>query len=153
MYARTTRRLRARVAVCAAATALFFLTAQSAVLAAPDAPAFEASLRTATPIKHVIIIVGENRSFDHLFATYVPRHRDEEIRNLLSEQIITATGAPGRNFAKAHQFQITSAPNGGKFFSSADLKDKALYGTLPPPDVGGVGTVIPLRRHSEHPRR
>ena len=24
---------------------------------------------TATPIKHVIVIVGENRSFDHLFAT------------------------------------------------------------------------------------
>ena len=30
-------------------------------------------IRTATPIKHVIIIVGENRSFDHLFATYVPK--------------------------------------------------------------------------------
>jgi phospholipase C len=26
---------------------------------------------TATPIKHVIVIVGENRTFDHLFATYV----------------------------------------------------------------------------------
>jgi phospholipase C len=24
------------------------------------------ALKTATPIKHVIIIVGENRSFDHL---------------------------------------------------------------------------------------
>ena len=30
-------------------------------------------IKTATPIKHVIIIVGENRSFDHLFATYVPK--------------------------------------------------------------------------------
>ena len=27
---------------------------------------------TVSPIKHVIVIVGENRSFDHLFATYVP---------------------------------------------------------------------------------
>ena len=28
---------------------------------------------TTTPIEHVVIIIGENRSFDHLFATYVPR--------------------------------------------------------------------------------
>jgi len=26
---------------------------------------------TATPIKHVIVLIGENRTFDHLFATYV----------------------------------------------------------------------------------
>ena len=28
---------------------------------------------TRTPIKHVIYIIGENRTFDHAFATYVPR--------------------------------------------------------------------------------
>ena len=27
--------------------------------------------KTTTPIKHVIVIIGENRSFDHVFATYV----------------------------------------------------------------------------------
>jgi hypothetical protein len=32
--------------------------------------------------------------------------------NLLSEDIINAAGTPGPNFAKAHQFQIVSAPNG-----------------------------------------
>ena len=26
-----------------------------------------------TPIEHVIVIVGENRTFDNLFATYQPR--------------------------------------------------------------------------------
>ena len=26
-----------------------------------------------TPIKHVIVIIGENRSFDHVFATYEPK--------------------------------------------------------------------------------
>ena len=36
-------------------------------------------IRTASPIKHVIIIVGENRSFDHLFATYVPKSDDERV--------------------------------------------------------------------------
>ena len=30
-------------------------------------------LYQATPIKHVIVIIGENRSFDHVFATYVPK--------------------------------------------------------------------------------
>ncbi|HEY6387486.1 MAG TPA: alkaline phosphatase family protein [Candidatus Acidoferrum sp.] len=96
------------------------------------------SIKTASPIKHVIIIVGENRSFDYLFATYVPKEKREHVWNLLSEGIINADGTPGPNFAKAHQFQIVSAPNGGKFFSSADMANKQLYATLPPPDVNGV---------------
>src|ERR1700748_1120978 len=29
---------------------------------------------TNTPIQHVIVIIGENRTFDHIFATYQPRH-------------------------------------------------------------------------------
>ncbi|HEV7490626.1 MAG TPA: alkaline phosphatase family protein, partial [Rhodanobacteraceae bacterium] len=98
---------------------------------------------TATPIKHVIIIVGENRSFDHIFATYVPRHRSERVLNLLSEGIINADGSPGPNFAKARQYEIASAPNGGQFFSSAGMAQKQLYPTLPAPDVGGVGPVSP----------
>src|SRR5260370_14873818 len=49
---------------------------------------------TATPIKHVIVIVGENRSFDHLFATYLPRP-GETVNNLLSEGIINADGTAG----------------------------------------------------------
>ena len=73
------------------------------------------SIRTASPIKHVIIIVGENRSFDHLFATYVPKSRGERVFNLLSEGIVKADGTPGENFDRAHQFQITSPPNGGKY--------------------------------------
>ena len=57
---------------------------------------------TATPIKHVIVIIGENRSFDHVFATYVPK-RGEQVWNLLSEGIVKADGTPGPNFAKAEQ--------------------------------------------------
>jgi phospholipase C len=98
---------------------------------------------TATPIKHVIIIVGENRSFDHLFATYEPKNRNERVLNLLSERIVNEDGTPGPNFAKAHQFQIVAPPNGGKFFNSADMAQKQLYTTLPPPDLGGVGAVSP----------
>jgi phospholipase C len=40
---------------------------------------------TTTPIKHVIVIIGENRTFDHLFATYVPKHKSEKVLNLLSQ--------------------------------------------------------------------
>ncbi|HEY2527599.1 MAG TPA: alkaline phosphatase family protein [Xanthobacteraceae bacterium] len=95
-------------------------------------------IATETPIKHVIIIVGENRSFDHLFATYVPVNKDEKVSNLLSKGIINADGSPGPNFAVAHQFRISSPPNAGKYFISADSGQKTLYATLPPPDVNGV---------------
>ena len=132
-----------KITACGSATlwAAFSLTAS--MPAAADADRSVDAIRTATPIKHVIIIVGENRSFDHLFATYVPARRDERVRNLLSERIINADGTPGPKFARAHQYEITSAPNGGKYFSSAGLASKTLYGTLPAPDLGGVGAVSP----------
>jgi len=50
---------------------------------------------TETPIEHVIIIIGENRSFDHLFATYTPPS-GQSIWNLLSKGIITAEGDQAR---------------------------------------------------------
>src|SRR5271154_2975577 len=61
---------------------------------------------TTTPIKHVIVIIGENRSFDHVFATYVPK-RGQSVWNLLSEGIINADGTPGSNFSKAVQSAAT----------------------------------------------
>src|SRR5262249_52294137 len=99
---------------------------------------------TASPIKHVIIIVGENRSFDHVFATYQPKRKNEHVLNLLSQKIVNADGSPGPNFAKAQQYEIVAPPNDGKFFVSADLSEKALYPLLPPPDIGGVPKVSPL---------
>src|SRR5262250_939070 len=56
-----------------------------------------ASRSTTTPIKHVVVIIGENHTFDNVFATYKPpagRH----VKNLLSEGIVTAQGTPGPNF-------------------------------------------------------
>ena len=54
---------------------------------------------TKTPIKHVIVIYGENRSFDHLFATYVSPSGDK-VLNLLSEGIINADGSPGQTSSR-----------------------------------------------------
>jgi phospholipase C len=141
MFPHGMKTCRKKFAACATAAAVSSMSLAAAVQAA-DLDASADAIRTATPIKHVIIIVGENRSFDHVFATYVPRNNGR-VRNLLSERIINADGTPGPKFAKAHQYAITSAPSGGRFFSGADLKDKTLYDTLPAPDVGGVGAVSP----------
>ena len=127
-----------RTATCLALLASSaFICIASSHAADPDKSVDE--IPTASPIKHVIIIVGENRSFDHLFATYVPNHGEEPVRNLLAEGIIKADGSPGPHFAHAHQFQITAPPSGsGNFFMSAGPSSKFLYGFLPAPDVNGV---------------
>jgi len=57
---------------------------------------------TITPIKHVIVIIGENHTFDNVFGTYQPP-AGQTVRNLLSEGIVTASGAPGANVATAEQ--------------------------------------------------
>src|SRR5277367_5706722 len=73
---------------------------------APMANAQTPDEKTTSPIKHVIVIIGENRSFDHVFATYVPRE-GESVDNLLSKGIIKLdskkNAIPGPHFEKAHQ--------------------------------------------------
>jgi phospholipase C len=88
---------------------------------------------TRTPIKHLIVLIGENRTFDHVFATYVPKSEDS-VSNLLSKGIITAEGKPGKHFSKAAQFQAV-APFKTKFFISLDNAEKAPYQTLPQPTL------------------
>jgi phospholipase C len=73
-------------------------------------------LSTATPIKHVIVVIGENRTFDHIYGTYVPKSHDS-ILNLLSEGIVTATDLPGPNFAAAKQFTTSGQTS---YFIGAD---------------------------------
>lgn len=58
--------------------------------------------RTATPIKHVIIVVGENHTFDNLFGTYKPR-AGQYVDNLLSKRIVNADGSPGPEFWRGQQ--------------------------------------------------
>ena len=90
---------------------------------------------TTSPIKHVIIIVGENRTFDHIFATYKPKN-GQLVDNLLSKGIVNADGTPGPNFALSLQF---SAEDTDKFQESP--QSKSLFGTLPPPLTGGPSDV------------
>ncbi len=94
--------------------------------------------KTETPIKHLIVIIGENRTFDHVFATYVPRSKDS-VSNLLSKGIIKADGSPGKNFAKAAQFE-TVRPFKTKYFVSLDSDDKKPYVILPQPTLNFAPT-------------
>src|SRR5580700_8547788 len=89
---------------------------------------------TTTPIKHVIVIIGENRSFDHVFATYQPR-RGQTVWNLLSEGIINADGTPGPNFSQAAQ--RASADQAPDTFLLSPPKTSFPNQVLPAPLVGG----------------
>jgi phospholipase C len=92
---------------------------------------------TATPIKHVIVIVGENRSFDHVFATYVPK-KGETVWNLLSEGIVKRDGTPGPNFSKGEQAAAKDqVPDG---FLLSPPKDDFHGNVMPAPLVGGPTT-------------
>ena len=99
--------------------------------------------RTETPIQHVIVLIGENRTFDHLFATYVSPSGDS-VRNLLSEGIINANGTPGPRFSKSRQFQATP-PYRAQYFISLNDFEKAPYQTLPVPTLNDapVKPIVP----------
>ena len=92
---------------------------------------------TTTPIKHVIVIIGENRTFDHIFATYVPK-KGEKVFNLLSEGIVKADGTPGPNFSKAEQ--KAAADQAPDAFLLSPTKDAFAGSVLPAPLVGGPQT-------------
>ncbi|MGA8146377.1 MAG: alkaline phosphatase family protein [Gallionellaceae bacterium] len=93
-----------------------------------------AQIRTTTPIKHVIVIIGENRTFDHVFGAYRPP-LGQTISNLLSNGIINANGSPGPNFALAAQYQATLTGPAKYTLSPAT---KTRYQVLPPPLTGSA---------------
>ena len=80
---------------------------------------------TASPIKHVIIIIGENRSFDHVFATYKPVNKNETVLNLLSRGIVKSDGSPGPNYFQARQSEATTRTPTKWRLTQAALHDPA----------------------------
>jgi phospholipase C len=87
-----------------------------------------------TPIQHVIVIIGENRSFDHVYATYEPV-AGQTVSNLLSKGIVTKTGKPGPNYALATQ---NSALDETTYQISPG--SKVVYSPLPEPGTAGAPT-------------
>ena len=86
------------------------------VVVPPSAPR-----TTVTPIEHLIVVVGENLSFDNLFATYEPA-AGQSVGNLLSRGIVNKDGGPGPHFAEATQREasvrdryLVTPPTGAAF--------------------------------------
>src|SRR5277367_3267817 len=136
--------------VAATSLAVLQMSVGQVLAAAPvavTAPAFgglwnsgaNRSSETATPIKHVIVIIGENRSFDHVFATYVPR-RGQTVHNLLSEGIIqldaNKNAIPGPNFYKAQQLSASDLGSQDTFLLSPP-KQEFPSNQLPAPEAAG----------------
>jgi phospholipase C len=90
------------------------------------------SIPTTSPIKHVIVIIGENRSFDHVYATYKPKN-GEKVLNLLSEGIVKANGNRGANYSLSAQF--SAVDTNGEF--SVSPQGKSVYGNIPAPISNG----------------
>jgi phospholipase C len=90
-----------------------------------------------TPIQHVIILLGENRTFDTLFGTYVPP-QGQTVRNLLSEGIVLPNGQSGPHSFIAKQYQASDTST---YSNSPTLTTP--YTTLPQPNVGNPSTYPP----------
>jgi len=117
----------------AASLALFQLSTPVRLIA-HDGDDHNQGKRTRTPIKHVIVIIGENRSFDHAFATYEPP-RGQTVSNLLSKQIVNEDGTPGPRYSEARQKHATLTwPM--PFTISPDYKEP--YTHLPPTNTDGA---------------
>ena len=120
--------------------ALALLFGGTAAVALPGAAEAKAKHRhkgfgnTTTPIKHVIVIIGENHTFDNIFATYKAPGR-QHVRDLLSEGIVTASGGPGRAVGRA--LQATAADTGTYQVSPAKT---GAYSTLPQPNTTYVSS-------------
>src|SRR5438874_10485377 len=103
-------------------------------LGVPTPAAAETKKASTSPIQHVIVIFGENRTFDHVFATYKSKS-GEPVSNLLSRGIVDAKGQPGPNYAPSAQFKAVDT----NFFSLTPA-DKTAYTHIPPVVVGGPTT-------------
>jgi phospholipase C len=84
---------------------------------------------TTTPIKHVIVIIGENHTFDNVFGTFRPEN-GQTVDNLSSQGIATCSGNLGPNVRLAAQQQATDTST----YSLAPRKTGA-YTTLPQPNT------------------
>jgi phospholipase C len=100
---------------------------------------------TVTPIKHVIVLMGENWTFDGIFATYQARNK-QSVANMLSRGVVTASGAPGPNFAKSWQYQINQPYPATYFIDALSTSGKTLYQqgpavpSFPPPNTAYIPT-------------
>lgn len=90
---------------------------------------------TTTPIQNVIVVIGENQTFDAVFGAYQPP-QGQSVKNLLSQGIINADGTPGPSFNLAMQNQGAT-----QTAYTINPTRSTPYVTLPQPTA--IGEVIP----------
>jgi len=98
--------------------------------------------KTASPIKHVIVLIGENRTFDNIYGMYVPRE-GQHVSNLRSKRIVERDGSPGKHASRAAQSSLKTIPSA--YFIYQPASNKSPYATLPPPNtayIPGVGNTL-----------
>src|SRR5271168_3822297 len=93
---------------------------------------------TKSPIKHVIVLIGENRGLDHTFGVYKPKGAGQTISNLLSKGIVNEDGTPGPNFAQAQQYSVAAQSS---YYIGAPAISKSAYNPtniMPQPNTNGA---------------
>ncbi len=93
-------------------------------------PGFAGELKPRTKIEHVIIVVGENHTFDNVYGAYKPKN-GQKIDNLLSKDIIKEDGTPGASFALAKQWVGLDGPRTPDYL--VETPSSVAYSTLPQP--------------------
>jgi phospholipase C len=125
-------------AAIASATVSFSLAAATVGAADDRSKDPGDAVKTESPIKHVIILIGENRGTDHTFGVYKPQGKGQTISNILSNGIVKKDGSPGPNFARAQQFLVAPQP---QYYVGAPDHAKMAYGNrgqMPQPNTSGA---------------
>jgi phospholipase C len=136
---RNSPRIR-RLAVMSAAMSVSIIAASAGMAQEPSSKSSDPAnaFTTETPIKHVIILIGENRGTDHTFGVYKPKGKGQTISNILSKGIVKEDGSPGLHFPEAQQFLVTPQP---LYYVGAPKKAKTAYadrGAMPQPNTNGA---------------
>src|ERR1700742_5017038 len=81
-------------------------------------------VKAASPTRHVIVLIGENRGLDNTFGVYKPKGKGETISNLLSKGIVNEDETPGPNFSLAQQYSVGMQPS---YYIGAPTAAKSPY--------------------------
>src|SRR5215471_3827629 len=96
-----------RTSTIALTTFAFVSVGQSASTAKDPAD----KIKTASPLKHGIVLIGENRGLDHTFGVYKPKGKKQTISNILSKGIVNEDGTPGPHYSLALQYAVSPQPS------------------------------------------
>ena len=121
-----------------------------------------ASLPTATPIKHVVVIFQENISFDHYFATYpyatnpfaetpfYPKDDTPRVNNLLSGGLLTSNPNSTQPFRMDPAMSVTCDQN-HSYGPEQSADDHGLMDKFPESVGTGTSTSSPCNDYGKGP--